>query len=148
MTKTLHGKAHGKTIELDEDLGVPEGQEVEVEVTVVSSVAAPMAEGLAKVYALLGERFNSGESDAASGDNEHQQAMPEPPEGDRFFDMLKGIWAARTEAGLVPRSVEEVEAQRRRLRDETEQESTEAGRLQEECRRSRNEAEAPVGGCE
>jgi hypothetical protein len=72
MTKTLHGKAHGKTIELDEDLGVPEGQEVEVQVTVVPSVAAPMGEGLAKVYAVLGERFNSGEDDVAARHNEHQ----------------------------------------------------------------------------
>ena len=32
MTKTLHGKVHGKTIELDEDLGVAEGQEVEIQV--------------------------------------------------------------------------------------------------------------------
>jgi hypothetical protein len=35
MTKTLHGKVHGKTIELDEDLGVVDGQEVEVQITVV-----------------------------------------------------------------------------------------------------------------
>ncbi len=35
MTKTLHGKVHGKTIELEEDLGVVDGQEVEVHVTVV-----------------------------------------------------------------------------------------------------------------
>ena len=35
MTKTIHGKIHGKTIELDEDPGVGEGQEVEVQVTVV-----------------------------------------------------------------------------------------------------------------
>src|SRR5437867_10319562 len=32
MTKTIHGRAHGKTIELDEDLGVPDGQEVHVTV--------------------------------------------------------------------------------------------------------------------
>jgi len=32
MSKTLHGRAHGKTIELDEDLGVPDGQEVRVTV--------------------------------------------------------------------------------------------------------------------
>jgi hypothetical protein len=63
------------------------------------------------------------------------QAVAEPSEGDPFFDMLKGIWAARAEAGLTPRSVEEVEAQRRLLRDETDQEIREAGRLQEECRR-------------
>ena len=32
MTKSLHGRVHGKTIELDEDLGVPDGQEVRVTV--------------------------------------------------------------------------------------------------------------------
>jgi len=36
MTKTLYGKVHGKTIELDEDLGVAEGQEVEVQIKVIS----------------------------------------------------------------------------------------------------------------
>jgi hypothetical protein len=35
MTKTIHGKVRGRTIELDEDLGVSEGQEVEVTVTVI-----------------------------------------------------------------------------------------------------------------
>ena len=35
MTKTLHGKVHGKTIELDEDLGVVDGQEVEVGVRMI-----------------------------------------------------------------------------------------------------------------
>ena len=35
MTKVLHGKVHGKTIELTEDVGVPEGQEVEVQVKIV-----------------------------------------------------------------------------------------------------------------
>jgi hypothetical protein len=34
-TKTIHGRIHGKTIELDEELGVAEGQEVEVQVTIV-----------------------------------------------------------------------------------------------------------------
>jgi hypothetical protein len=35
MTKTLHGKVHGRTIELDEDPGVAEGQEVEIQMKVV-----------------------------------------------------------------------------------------------------------------
>ena len=35
MTKTIHGKVHGKSIELDEDLGVAEGQAVEVRVTML-----------------------------------------------------------------------------------------------------------------
>jgi hypothetical protein len=55
------------------------------------------------------------------------QPILELPEGDPFFAMLKDIWAIRTQAGLTPRSVEEVEAQRRQLRDETEQEIDEAG---------------------
>lgn len=33
--KTTHGKVHGKTIELDEDLALAEGQEVEIQVKVV-----------------------------------------------------------------------------------------------------------------
>lgn len=37
MTKILHGKVHGKTIELDEDLGVAEGQEVEIQVKIMGS---------------------------------------------------------------------------------------------------------------
>ncbi len=32
MTKIIHGKVHGKTIELDDDLGVPERQELQVTV--------------------------------------------------------------------------------------------------------------------
>jgi hypothetical protein len=35
VSRTLHGKVHGKTIELDEDLGVAEGQEVEVQVRLI-----------------------------------------------------------------------------------------------------------------
>ncbi|MCO6458535.1 MAG: hypothetical protein J5I93_24785 [Pirellulaceae bacterium] len=32
MTRTLHGKVHGTIIELNKDLGVADGQEVEVQV--------------------------------------------------------------------------------------------------------------------
>ena len=32
MTRTVHGVMHGKTIQLDEDLGIADGQEVEVQV--------------------------------------------------------------------------------------------------------------------
>src|SRR6202043_3322393 len=35
MNKTLHGKVHGRTIQLDQDPGVAERQEVEVQMTVV-----------------------------------------------------------------------------------------------------------------
>ena len=38
MTKTMHGKVHGRTIELDEDVDAPEGQEVEVQVRFLKPV--------------------------------------------------------------------------------------------------------------
>jgi hypothetical protein len=36
MTRTMHGKVRGKTIELEEDLGVADGQEVEVQVKIMN----------------------------------------------------------------------------------------------------------------
>jgi hypothetical protein len=36
MTRTLHGKVHGRTIELDEDPGVAEGQEIEVQMKLIA----------------------------------------------------------------------------------------------------------------
>jgi hypothetical protein len=36
MVKTVHGIVDGKTIELDEDLGVADGQKVEVQVKIIS----------------------------------------------------------------------------------------------------------------
>jgi hypothetical protein len=75
MTKTLHGKVHGRTIELDEDLGVVDGQEVEVQVTVLRTtkpLQPPISEGLAKIYAILDERYDSGHADTAERHSEHQ----------------------------------------------------------------------------
>jgi hypothetical protein len=72
MTKTIHGKIRGRTIELDEDPGVAEGQEVEVQVKIVQTTKPPISEGLAKIYAILGERYNSGHTDTAERHNEHQ----------------------------------------------------------------------------
>jgi len=75
MTKTLHGKVHGRTIELNEDPGVPEGQEVEIQMKVIPPPAPnkpTMTPGLAEIYAILGERFDTGETDIAERHNEHQ----------------------------------------------------------------------------
>lgn len=55
MTKTLHGKVHGKTIELDEDLGVAEGQEVEVQVTVIPKLAQQTGEGFLRTEGALAD---------------------------------------------------------------------------------------------
>ena len=56
MTKTIHGKVHGKTIELAEELGVPEGQEVEITVRVVASIKTTRTgEGLLRTEGALAD---------------------------------------------------------------------------------------------
>ena len=77
LTKTIHGTVHGKTIELDEDLGVAEGQEVEVQVKLIQPAnlaQSTMSDGLAKIYEILGERYDSGHTDTAKRHDEHQQS--------------------------------------------------------------------------
>ena len=44
MTRVLHGIVHGKTIEVNEDLGMWEGQAVELVVTPAGSYEGPTAE--------------------------------------------------------------------------------------------------------
>ena len=55
---------------------LPERTRVEFEPRIVaeSHVApqVPMSEGLAKIYAILGERYDSGHTDTAERHNEHQ----------------------------------------------------------------------------
>ncbi|HUY34986.1 MAG TPA: hypothetical protein VMV69_19720 [Pirellulales bacterium] len=55
MTKTIHGKVHGKTIELDEDLGVAEGQEVEVHVRMIPSSSREPGEGFLRTEGALAD---------------------------------------------------------------------------------------------
>ena len=54
MTKTVHGTVHGKTIELDEDLGVAEGQQVEVQVRVIPP-ARKWGEGILRTAGALAD---------------------------------------------------------------------------------------------
>jgi hypothetical protein len=56
MTKTLHGKVHGRTIELDEDLGVAEGQDVEVQVKIIEP-ARKWGEGLRRCAGALANEW-------------------------------------------------------------------------------------------
>lgn len=53
MTKTIHGKVHGKIIELDEDLGVAEGQEVEVQVKLLPKSPRTPGEGFLRTEGAL-----------------------------------------------------------------------------------------------
>jgi hypothetical protein len=55
MTKTMHGKVHGRTIELDEDPGVAEGQEVEVQVRVLPKTGRKPGEGFLRTEGALAD---------------------------------------------------------------------------------------------
>ena len=48
------------------------------------------------------------------------QPLPDLPKDDPFWQMMQRIWADRKAAGLTARSSEEVESQRRRLREDVE----------------------------
>jgi len=52
MTKVIHGKVRGRTIELMEDLGFPEDQEVEV---TVRTVSPKQGEGLIRTEGALAD---------------------------------------------------------------------------------------------
>ena len=68
------------------------------------------------------------------------QPLPELPKEDPFWPMMQRIWAERAAAELTPRSTEEVEGQRKALRDDAEEEIEATRRLQEESKRLRQEA--------
>jgi hypothetical protein len=52
------------------------------------------------------------------------------PLGDEFFQHMEQIWSGQKARGFIPRSVEEVENERRMLRDESEVEIREAIRIE------------------
>ena len=56
MVKTTHGRVHGKTIQLDDDLGVPDGQEVELQVKIVTP-AECWGEGLRRCAGALANEW-------------------------------------------------------------------------------------------
>jgi hypothetical protein len=55
MTKTLRGIIHGRTIELNEDLGVAEGEEVEVQVKVISKTPRTPGAGFLRTEGALAD---------------------------------------------------------------------------------------------
>ena len=66
--------------------------------------------------------------------------LSELPPDDPFWQRMQKIWEGQRARGHVPRGVEEVESERQAFRQEMEDEIQEAIRLQEECRRAREQA--------
>jgi hypothetical protein len=68
------------------------------------------------------------------------QSMTEPTQPDRFWKMMESLWADLRTGGRTPRTREEIDAEIDALRNEAEEEMQAVERLQEECRRAREQA--------
>jgi hypothetical protein len=66
-----------------------------------------------------------------------QRAVP----AEDLMTFMEKIWAAQRARGHVPRSAEEIDAEIRELRDESEEHQNQLEALQEESRRLREEQE-------
>jgi hypothetical protein len=67
--------------------------------------------------------------------------LPELAGDDPFWQMMESIWAGQKARGHVPRSVEAVESERQRVREDWEDRMRAIERIQEEARRLRGQAE-------
>ena len=75
MSSTVHAIYENGVFRPVEPVTLPDNTRVELEVRLSEereTSRAPMSPGLAKVYAILGERYNSGHTDTAARHNEHQ----------------------------------------------------------------------------
>jgi len=74
MTTTVHAIFENGVFRPVEPISFPECTSVELEVRTPGEqrIELPMPKGLAKVYAILGERYDSGCPDTAARHNEHQ----------------------------------------------------------------------------
>jgi hypothetical protein len=69
------------------------------------------------------------------------QPVAEPAQPARFWKMMESIWADLRASGRAPRTQEEIDAEIDALRNEAEEEMETVERLQEECRRARQQPE-------
>lgn len=73
MFKTIHAIYENGVFRPIEPVDLPESTVVEFEPRVAQSpLSSTMSAGLAKVYSILGERYESGHADTAERHNEHQ----------------------------------------------------------------------------
>ena len=75
MSTTVHAVFENGVFRPVQPVNLPERTPVELELRVPDEqvpTRATMSEGLAKVYEILGERYNSGYTDTAARHNEHQ----------------------------------------------------------------------------
>jgi hypothetical protein len=74
------------------------------------------------------------------------QSLPDLPKDDPFWQMMERIWADRNAAELTPRTTEDVEAQRRALREDVDDDIEKAEQLQKDSARLRQDVKRMSGG--
>jgi predicted DNA-binding antitoxin AbrB/MazE fold protein len=73
MSQTIHAIYENGVFRPTEPVDLPDHTAVEFEPRIKETPSPPpMSEGLAKVYAILSERYASGATDTAARHNEHQ----------------------------------------------------------------------------
>jgi hypothetical protein len=70
------------------------------------------------------------------------QPLTERVQPDRFWTMMDSIWAAQLASGRITRTTEEIDTEIAALRNDSEEEMQAIERLQEECRRAREQPRA------
>lgn len=70
-----------------------------------------------------------------------QEQQPELPKDDPFWQMMRSIWDGQQARGHIPRSAEEIDAEVRESREGWDERQRGIEQLQEESRRSREQAE-------
>ena len=68
------------------------------------------------------------------------QPVAEPVDPDRFWTMMESIWTAQAASGATPRTRGEIDAEIAAMRNESEAEMQAVERLQDECRRAREQS--------
>ena len=66
-------------------------------------------------------------------------ALPELPQGDPFWERMQAVWKDQNRRGHVARSDEQVEAERRAVRDEWEQRMQRIEQIQAEAEQVRRQ---------
>jgi hypothetical protein len=64
-------------------------------------------------------------------------ARPDLPQDDPFWQLLGDIWAGQKARGHIPRTAEDVEAERRAVRDDWEERMAQISRIQQEAEQLR-----------
>lgn len=71
------------------------------------------------------------------------ETVAEPARPERFWAMMEQIWSDLKASGYVPRSVEEIEAERQAFRDEWDERQEALEQIHRECEQLRRQVGQP-----